>query len=227
MKIITDEKSRNRYLDSEIYKKYFGEKLRNCTLLVEWEMGDDVLKQGENPVYLCLMVEGRCSVRVLLVNGKSMILQTLKAPCLIGEMELIRQVSSFTVQALERCRMLAIPLDKYKDFLMNDIRFLQAVCVDLIGKERSESLKLLHAFGYPLEKRLAHFILENRQGNRFYVKKVHIAESLGVSYRHVETVMSDFVKKGYLSKEGLVYKITGEEMLQALGGELEEDIYLR
>ncbi len=65
------------------------------------------------------------------------------------------------------------------------------------------------------------FILENRQGIYFYVKKVHISESLGVSYRHVEKVMNDFVKKGYLIKDKLVYAIADEPALKELCRELD------
>lgn len=220
MKIIENEKLLGAYLDSAPYTDYFGGAVKIHTLLVEWDMGEYIMRQEETSEYLYLMVEGRCSVRVLLSNAKSVILQTLKAPVLIGEMELIRQVSSFTVQALERCRMLAVPLRQCRQFLLNDPYFLRAVCFDLIGKERTESLKLIHAFGYPLENRLAHFILENRQGNCFYVKKIHIAESFGVSYRHVEKVMSDFVKKKYLSKEKLIYTIIDEQALRRLSREL-------
>lgn len=221
MKIIKDAELLNPYLASEPYTDYFRGSVKAHTCLAEYETGESILKQDVPPAFLYLMVSGRCSVSILLANGKSVILQTLKAPCLIGEMELIRPVSSFTVQALEPCRMLAIPLDECKHFLLNDPYFLRAVCFDLIGKERTESLKLIHAFGYPLENRLAHFILENCQGNRFYIKKVHIAESLGVSYRHVEKVMSDFVRKRYLSKEKLVYTVTDECALKALSRELE------
>lgn len=221
MKIIEDTELLNTYLASRPYTDYFCGSVRPHTRLIEYAAGEYILKQDTPPTFLCLMVIGRCSISILLANGKSIILQTLKAPCLIGEMELIRPVSSFTVQALERCRLLAVPLDQCKYFLLNDPYFLRAVCFDLIGKERTESLKLIHAFGYPLENRLAHFILENCQENRFYIKKVHIAESLGVSYRHVEKVMGDFVRKQYLSKEKLIYTITDECALKALSRELE------
>lgn len=221
MKIIEDAELLNTYLASRPYTDYFRGSVKAYTLLTEYVTGEYILKQDAPPSCLYLMISGRCSISILLANGKSVILQTLKAPCLIGEMELIRPVSSFTVQSLEQCRLLAIPLDQCKYFLLNDPYFLRAVCFDLIGKERTESLKLIHAFGYPLENRLAHFILENCQGNRFYIKKVHIAESLGVSYRHVEKVISDFVRKQYLSKEKLIYTITDRSALMTLSRELE------
>lgn len=221
MKKIENKELLLSYLTTAPYTDYFHGEIKEYAMIVEYEMGEYVVKPEELPAYLYLMVEGRCSVRTLLANGKTVILQTLKAPCLIGEMELLRQVPSFAVQALEPCRMLAIPLKQCGPMLLNDAVFLRVVGSELVAKERMESLKILHSFGYPLEKRLAYFILENRQGNRFCEKKVHIAESLGVSYRHVETVMKDFVKKGYLVKEKLIYTIVNEEALRGLCRELD------
>lgn len=221
MEIITNPSLLEQYLASPPYTDYFHGDVGKYTQIAEFDAGEYILRQDVLPDYLYLMLSGRCFVRVLLANGKSVILQTLKAPCLIGEMELLREVSPFTVQALEKCRMLAVPLNPCRSHLLRDSYFLCRLCSVLIGKERTEALTLIHAFGYPLENRLAKFILDNRQENRFYIKKVHIAESLGVSYRHVEKVMSDFVKNHYLSKQKLVYTITDESALSSLAQELE------
>ena len=223
MRIIENSALLGRYLDAEPYINYFREYLHPYTRIFEYEPGEIVLEQDAPPTYLFLMVFGRCCVRVLLANGKSVILQTLRAPCLIGEMELLRKVPSFTVQALERSRMLAIPLNPCGSYLLEDAYFLRHLCADLICKERVEAYTLLHSFAYPTENRLAKFILDNRQGNDFYIKKVLVAESLGVSYRHIEKVMSDFVDRHYLSKQKLVYTIQNERALTDLAQELSAD----
>ena len=141
------------------------------------------------------------------------------------QMELVRNVSTFTVQALEKSRMLGIRLDECKKHLLEDAFFLRRICSDLIYKERTEALILLRSFTYPFENRLAKFILDNCQGEYFLIKKVQIAESMGVSYRHVETVMSSFVAKNYLSKQKLIYRIRDKEALVDLAKELDlEDI---
>ena len=90
----------------------------------------------------------------------------------------------------------------------------------IADKERSNSKKLMHAGGFPLENRLADFILRNSNGRIFTIKKVEIAETLGVSYRHLEKVMSDFVNTGYLKKERLVYHIEKRDALLKLAEKL-------
>lgn len=223
MEIINNRKLLERYLHEKPYTDYFREYLHPYTKIVDFESGEYVLKEAETFTCLYLMISGQCNIRVMMANGKSVILRTLKAPCLIGEMELIRDMTSFSVQALMECRMLAIELQGCKDQLLEDSFFLRELCSELIYKERSEALSLVRSFAYPFEDRLAKFILDNRQGNKFLVKKVQISESLGVSYRHVETVMSDFVKKGYLSKNKLVYTIENKEKLKQLAKELDDE----
>ncbi len=221
MRIIKNPSLLHQYLTTPPYTDYFRGDLRSHTQIVEYNAGEYVLQQAVPPQFLYLMLTGRCYTRVSLANGKSMILQTLKAPCLIGEMELLQDISPMTVQALEKSRMLAIPMERCRPILLQDPYFLRQVCSQLVVKERANSLSLIHTFCYPLENRLAKFILDNRQENRFLIKKTHIAESLGASYRHVQTVMGAFVEKGYLSKEKLVYTITDEPTLSALAQELE------
>lgn len=221
MKEIRNSSLLRRYLSSPTYVHYFRDALWPDTHIVEYEAGEYPLRQSDPPDHLYLMLTGRCCVRSLLSNGRSAILQTLRAPCLVGEFELFQDTAPLLVQALERTRMLAIPLSQCREELLGDPRFLRQVCVDLIAKERSGTLSLLHTFTHPLENRLAKFILDNRQGDRFYIRKVLVAESLGASYRHVETVMGNFVRRGYLTKEKLVYTIADESALAALAQDLE------
>lgn len=222
MKLIHDPSLLEQYLSGPPYTDYFEDGFRPYTQVMDYAAGESVLQQGVPSRYLFLMLRGRCCVRVALANGKTMILQTLKAPCLIGEMELLQEVSAFTVQALEKSRMLALPLIPCGAVLSRNVHFLRRICSDLILKERRGAISAINSFGFPLENRLAKFILDNRQGDRFTVKKSLAAESLGASYRHVETVMSGLVRAGCLSKEKLVYTITDEARLAALARELEK-----
>ena len=48
------------------------------------------------------------------------------------------------------------------------------------------------------------------------IRKTIIAESLGVSYRHLEKVMSDMVEEGLLDKEGKKYKIVKRKEMEKL-----------
>lgn len=136
MKLIHDPSLLEQYLSGPPYTDYFEDGFRPYTQVMDYAAGESVLQQGVPSRYLFLMLRGRCCVRVALANGKTMILQTLKAPCLIGEMELLQEVSAFTVQALEKSRMLALPLIPCGAVLSRNVHFLRRICSDLILKER-------------------------------------------------------------------------------------------
>lgn len=224
MKILHDPALLQKLLSSKACTDYFAPQFRPHFSLVEFAPGERVIHQDAPADHLFLMLDGRCHVRVGLANGKSVILQMMQPPCLIGEMELLRNVSPFTVLALEPCRMLALPMAVCKPMLLENAYFLRRVAADLVWKERGMTLTLLHTFGYPLENRLAKFLLDNRQGDCCDIRKVVMAESLGVSYRHVESVMSRFVREGYLTKEGLTYRIRDPQALAELARDLEGEI---
>ena len=221
MKIINSPELLKEYVNTKPFVDYFHKSISTYAKIVEFEENEYVFIQGQVPEFLYLMMDGRCRVQMVLPNGKGIILHTMGAPCLIGEMELIRDVPTFAVQTLEKCRMISLPWNICKKYLLEDAFFLRRLCFDLIGKERMNAASLIHTFGYPLEHRLAKFILDNRQEDKFKVKKVYISESLGVSYRHVGKVMSDFVNKGYLSKNKLEYTIINENALQTFVKEME------
>ncbi len=60
-----------------------------------------------------------------------------------------------------------------------------------------------------------------REGDRYLVRKVEAADSLGVSYRHLGQILLSFTQAGYLKKEGRSYTIANEAALQALAGQTE------
>ncbi len=189
------------------------------------EQGETLLKQNGHSAYLFYLPHGRCKVSYLTANAKTIIVNQLKGPCLIGEMELFNEKESFTVESLEESLLVGFPLAECEKMLKEDVRFLQHVCLELSVKERNNARRLLHAFSYPLKNRLARFILDYAEQDTLRIKKVTIAESLGVSYRHLESVMDDFVKDGILAKDRLVYRLCDRKALEELSGELRDGLF--
>ena len=213
MKNITNDLILKKYASKDVFIRYFRGYSKDVFKIFEFQSGEYIVRQEEPLTYLHLLMEGRCNVQAILPNGKKAILRNFTEPELIGEMEILSDVQSYSVQALQRCFTIALPLPDYQEALLKDAYFLRAVCDDLVRKERSESMKLIHSFTYPLE---------NRQDNTFHIMKVQIAESLGVSERHVGNIMSSFLKTGYLIKNKTAYIIADEKQLLELADEMEK-----
>ena len=54
------------------------------------------------------------------------------------------------------------------------------------------------------------------------LEAVQAAQSLGVSYRHLETVLNRFIREGILTKEKFTYTIRDEAALRKLASEISD-----
>ncbi len=182
-----------------------------------------LIRQGTTVNYLYLLKEGRCSIDTIATNGRRIILRTAKAGELLGEMELLSdQPASMSVRTLTQCRLLVFPMAIVRPILLEDAAFLRNLCLSTIHKEQENGLRLIHSESLPLKNRLAAFLLEHAEGTTFRIRKSEIADSLGASYRHIETLMSDFCTRGFLTRHGRIYEIRNNEALKDLAQSLQD-----
>lgn len=221
MKKIYDKKLIQKYLKHPVYKKYFSDHFDDDVYLVETKANETLIYQGDESTTLYFLVEGRCRVTAINGNGKLFVINTIEAPDLVGEIELISEDDSFSVETIEKSKLLALPYDKCKKKLLKDNYFLLSLCELIIEKERRHAIKLTQVNSFPLENRLAEFLLDNQINNEISLKKTIIAESLGVSYRHLEKVMNDFVINKILKKDKFVYTIINKKKLIDLASVLD------
>ena len=221
MKEIRDEKRKQKILNSEGYRRYFTERYDPFTALYRAESGEKILRQEEESHRLYYLVSGRCKVTFLQPNGKSVLLNILTPGDLIGEIELLEDIRCFSVDALSDLLLLSFRKDEVRDLLCEDPHFLRELSKSVSRKERSDIYRLLHMLAYPLENRLAKFILDYSEGDCFSIRKTVISESLSVSYRHTEKVMKDFVDKGILAKKKRIYTVIDRDALRKLSMEAE------
>ena len=208
MKIIDNSRLLAQIRQNSEYKRFFSNEADKYAFPAEIRQGETIIYQQAPSEYLYYLYKGKCQVTAYMENGKAVIINTLNAPCLIGEIELIKNDYPFSVDALKNCTVAAFPIDPCRNILLHDTEFLYQLCSALVDKERKNALNLAHHISFPFEYRLAKFILDNSDGKVFKVKKTVIAESLGISYRHLEKVMKNFVDQGFLQKEKLTYYIT-------------------
>ncbi len=191
-------------------------------LLTLWqaEPREEILRQGERPDRLYCLARGWAKLSQTLANGRVVTLDLLRAPCFLGEMELLRPGrAAISVRAMERCWLLALDLSRCRGQLLADPVFLRRLCETLARKERLRARALAQTQAYPLANRLALFILRMAQGERYLVRNIDACQSLGVSYRHLQQTMSDFVAGGLLQKRERGYRLADRAALQALAAE--------
>ena len=175
--------------------------------------------------YLFFLVKGKGKVYVILKNGKSLLLSFCYPLTVIGDIEIVNNCdTSSNIQALEDSYCIALPLNIVREKLLKDAKFLRYVCDSLGRKLQSSSNNKSINLLYPLENRLASYILaakeeiivDNKKAYIFNEKLTELAELLGTSYRHLLRTINALINKGVISKENGYYKILDKKLLKTL-----------
>ena len=221
MKKIQDPAIISKYIKDFSIKDIFSFDILPYLHLVEFNIGEFILNEGSNPDYLYYLIDGKAKLYLTHHNGKVSIINFIEAPCFIGEMELIgTQDESNGVQALTLCHCFAISIIDCKDKLLNDVVFLKHLCIFLSNKAINNTSHYTKNQSYPLENRLAAFILLTSNNSLYAEKHTETSEFLGVSYRHLLYVLASFCKRAILHKEENGYKIVDFESLNILVKEI-------
>ncbi len=154
------------------------------------------------------LLSGRAKLFLSHENGRISLINFLNAPCFIGEMELLgAQEAANGVTAITPCTCYQIHINNCKNKILNNTKFLRYLCLFLSHKAIGNTSNYTKNQAYPLEVRLANFILLTSCNQMYREKHTEAAEFLGVTYRHLLYVLAAFVKQGYLKKTEQGYYI--------------------
>ena len=184
--------------------------------------GEYLYTEGEATDALYLMMEGSCKVFKLLENGKSLLLCLYDDVQVLGEFELFSDpVAKSNVQALHETFCYALALEKYRTQLLADNLFLQFVLRQTCAKVHRNNNNTARNLLYPLEQRLAAYILKTQNSGLFLANYTMLAEYLGCSLRHLLRTLHTFCTRGLLQKAARGYQLSDPPGLHALAKELD------
>lgn len=214
-------------------KKYeledmFSDSMKAHMKLYMFNKNDYICKEEEKLENMFFLVEGKAKVSKHLENGKSLLLCFYNPLTIIGEVEFARNnVTDCSVQAIEETYCIGIKFSIVTGKLINDCKFLFNICrylgEKLTDNSNNSSINLL----YPLENRLASYIIafadtDNNRIKKFTFKESYneISELLGTSYRHLNRTLNKFCLEGILKKADKEYFIENFDKLLYLAGDL-------
>ena len=208
MKIISEQEILEDYYHRFPLSDHFGFNIGSYISVVKFDSDENILDEGEYPKFLYYLINGRAKLFLSHENGRISLINFLNAPCFIGEMELLgAQEAANGVTAITPCTCYAIPIELCRDKLLNDTKFLQHLCLFISQKAINNTYNYAKNQSYPLQVRLANFILFTSYRRMYREKHTEVSEFLGVSYRHLLYVLADFVKCGLLEKTEQGYYI--------------------
>lgn len=227
---LSDRVLLDRYISRYGIEDIFSSNIRCCMELVLFKKNEYLLQEGEDVNKLLFLVDGKARVYTTLQNGKSLLLCFYQSLRMLGDVEIFNvQPSSSSVQAIDDCYCIAISMEAVRAHLLNDAKFLcfivKSLGEKLVRCSKNSSINLL----YPLENRLASYILatsqksdnKDRKDRKFKENLTQIAELLGTSYRHLLRTLNILDERGAIRKEGSYYLVQNEEILR----EMAADVY--
>ncbi|MFD2627551.1 transcriptional regulator YeiL [Oceanobacillus kapialis] len=205
------------YLQKHSIAHLFSFSVEEYMEIHEYERDEWIIKEGTRPDFLFFVVEGKAKIYITHQNGKVSLINFINANEFIGEMELLHDVYyTKGIQASTKTVCFALPMRYYRKQLMEDAKFLRELTRFLSVKATQMAMKYTQSLAFSLENRLADFILQTADNGVYKEKHVTVCDYLGVSYRHLLHVLTQFTVKQYLQKEGRKYHIKQYDALREL-----------
>ena len=177
--------------------------------------------------YFYFFVKGRAKVYISTPNGKSLLIRFYSPIQVIGDVEITCDESiDCNIQAIEDCICIGIPLHIIHHVSTYDHKFLSFICKHLSYKLTSTSASTSLNVLYPLENRLASYLLAlypnylNPEDKVVTDNFTQLAELLGADYRHFLRIVDKLCSKNIIKKENRSLVIVNREELKKLAVDL-------
>ena len=206
-----------------IHKKYlsdFGlEDIETDGLSIRnFKKGEFLFDQGAPLDYLMIITEGRIKVFSLASNGKTLLFCYNDPGTILGEVELMTNAfASSSVCAVTDVQGIIIPYDRYRDYLLSNIVFINRICLIMAEIVTQNSINGASNILYPFESRLCAYIAMANENGCFNQKLTELAEFLGTSYRHLLRTLDNLCTKGVIEKTSHGYVIKDDLKLRTIG----------
>lgn len=216
----------DKYIKIHNINNLFSSYIKENLDLLFFDKRELIFKEGEEITHLMFFVSGKAKVYMTLKNGKLLLLDFYKELDTLGDIELVtNDISSCNVEAIEPCVCIGIPIKFLRNNYNKDINLLNFLCNSLGEKLKRSSKNSTINLLYPLENRLASYIIsigakEGSKCFKFDETLTVISELLGTSYRHLLRTLNKLYDKEILCKKEDYYIILDYEKLKKLSADI-------
>ena len=220
---INDKGKLSYYINKFEIKKIFTKNIEDNMELHYFKKGSHICVKGESLDYFYFFVKGRAKVYISTPNGKSLLVRFYSPVQIVGEIELLNKIEfQCNIQAIRDCICIAVPRKIIEEKYLKDSKFLHYISTHLALKLASLSVSYSVNILYPLENRLASYILASytNEDNNNTENLTQIAEFLGTSYRHLLRVVKEFELEKIIKRDNKKLVILDKDKLEDLAGDL-------
>jgi CRP-like cAMP-binding protein len=203
--------------EEEIILKEYGinlKDLQDCALC-QFEAGETILKQGSLVEHLFIVVQGKIKVYKLAANGKDLTLCYYISSGILGDVELVQEDKSASATSIvdTPSYCIQIPLALNRAYIIGNIAFMNQVAKGLSAKLLNSNSAHISSALYSGEERLCSYILMAEHNGLFSDVLTDVAQSIGISYRHLFRVLGEMCRNGVLEKKESGYAILNRQYL--------------
>ncbi|NCB63926.1 MAG: cyclic nucleotide-binding domain-containing protein [Clostridia bacterium] len=173
---------------------------------------------------LYFLLEGQVSVSITPPHGRTHIVTFCEPGALIcGDVEVALGNTLATADLRAECGVwcAALPIEEYRAKLLEDADFLRYAFRRLAREMIHDSVCAANNLLFPLDERLAAYILEASPEAVFGENLTRTAQLLGVSYRQLARVMRGFAERGWMERGGAGWRILDRAALAGFSAEIE------
>lgn len=176
--------------------------------------------QEDEMNYLYIFMSGKVKVSYLSSNGKETIFRFITQPRIIGEMELILDNNGFTdVEVVEESLCFILPLQTYREALLNDVVFLQHCSFNMAEALILSNNQFSINQNFSPKSRVISYILSIAQHEVFYFDYKTVSNIIGISERHIFRIIRELLQDQFIEKHEKYFRILKQEELENFAGD--------
>lgn len=170
--------------------------------VIRYSPGDLIVSSGDTVETLFLFVEGKAKAYTVTEDGRVLLVGFHRPLWLLGDLELFsRDRIVCSIEAMTDSACIALSADRIRKTAAENWRFLRYLCATLGNKLAEYNEASVANLRYPVEQRLASYLLavtEGGEGNSGPVTVGELADFLGTSYRQLSRVLRRFRAEGLI-----------------------------
>lgn len=214
------------YLQRFQLSELFPDIVQQEMFVSTYASGERLFSQGDEAHTLYFLVEGKLKISMLSPEGKRLIL-AFKTPFdIVGDIEYVRDCLFInTVEAVTDIVVIGISYDALRNEMSGNAAWLQFLLDTITKKFETKARAMNFNLLYAVDVRIASYLLSMTPTQPMLdsTSLVDMADLIGTSYRHLNRVLQQFEKAGWiLKKRGKITLLDRAALLEQAGQNIYE-----
>lgn len=164
--------------------------------------GSNIFRINSKVTHCYLILSGMVKIYIDHENGRRSILDFAGRNDWLGELSIFYNETDIKEnKVLHEVQCLSFEMEELRSLCKENAEVSFWFASYITDKLLTRSYRMSEFMNYPLEERLATFILQHQQNGVYNIPHADAAEYMNVSYRHVLYVIKQYCEAGILRKE--------------------------